>query len=288
MRKRQPPSAINCLNCKVNLAFALANPDQFKQSSAATQKPPTPSQPKKYNKLFMFAILSGVAILACFCLSIVGSSKTKPAPTGQAITQQSSQPNSSPSAQSAEQMTVIPTLTRQPTFTPQSTNPPMPTSTPVPTKPPAPTPTTEPKKVGLLPGLQPADVKVNLENRQFKCSSAEMSADKTYYVWTCKRDSSAYQMTAIFYGRTLLTVDYINCAVVQFGQADDGIASPFLGFMATMPYDGAEPQRARTWVEQTLPTIKQSGDVREATFGGVKHRLFGIPTARNLQIGDLR
>ena len=52
-------------------------------------------------------------------------------------------------------------------------------------------------------------------------------------------------------------------------------------------YDGADPQNARNWVGVTLPTITKSGDVREATFGGVKFLLYGIPSARFLEFGDV-
>jgi hypothetical protein len=37
----------------------------------------------------------------------------------------------------------------------------------------------------------------------------------------------------------------------------------------------------------TLLAITTSGDVREVTFGGMKFLLYGIPTARVLEFGDL-
>lgn len=76
--------------------------------------------------------------------------------------------------------------------------------------------------------------------------------------------------------------------MLQFGDPDDDLAASVLGFLATVPYDGAEPERARAWVEETLPTIKAAGDVRTATFGGVPFRLYGPPTARILEIGTLQ
>ena len=38
--KVNPANATNCQNCKVNLAFALANPDEFKKPSASVQESP--------------------------------------------------------------------------------------------------------------------------------------------------------------------------------------------------------------------------------------------------------
>ena len=139
---------------------------------------------------------------------------------------------------------------------------------------------------GLIPGLMAADIKVNLQNRDFTCTTAEKG--ELYYSWACTNETVYYYLRVDYYGRTLGTIDYINVSALQFtSEPMDELVAPFLGFMATMPYDGAEPDAARTWVEQTLPTLKGKGDVREKTFGGVSYRFFGIPTARTLQIGNL-
>jgi hypothetical protein len=165
---------------------------------------------------------------------------------------------------------------------------PDPTDTSSPTK--VPTQTRTPlaiSETGLLPGLQPADVKFNLQNRQFNCELAFMPTDTDpYSSWECQRKNAQYYMSVEIWSKSLDSVDLIVSSVVQFRKADDGLATDFLGFMATMPFDGAEPQEARTWVGETLPTITANGDVREATFGGIKFRLYGIPTARFLDIGE--
>ena len=164
-----------------------------------------------------------------------------------------------------------------------ATETPRPTDLPthVPTEIPSPT-----KITGLLPGLQPADVKVNLEDRQFTCSSVNQG--ELYFSWICKRTGANYELNVQIYGRTLLTVDYIVAMALQFGDPSDEVAAAFLGFMATMPYDGAHQEEARAWVEEALPTLRGQGDLRKKTFGGVEYQLFGIPTARTLKIGDLK
>lgn len=151
---------------------------------------------------------------------------------------------------------------------------------------PLPLPIASKKTTALLPGLQPADVKVNLENLAFTCS--DVQENKPYFIWTCKRETAQVQLRADIYGQSILSLDYINAAVMQSTLPNDDRATSFLGFIASMPYDGAEPDNARAWVEKTLPTITQSGDVRTATFGGVKYELFGIPTARVLRLGSLQ
>jgi len=176
----------------------------------------------------------------------------------------------------------IPIITQIPN-TPESTNTPELTNTPSATDTAVVTPI-----VGILPGLQPADVKINLEDRQFTCDLIFGPTDSDpYYKWECRSESANYVMLVEIWSKSLFTVDLIQSSIVQFGTPDDELAANFLGFMATMPFDGADPQSARNWVEVTLPTITTSGDVRNATFGGVNFRLYGIPSARFLEFGKV-
>ncbi len=156
-------------------------------------------------------------------------------------------------------------------------------STISPTNTPEPTQTKE--TPALLPGLNTADVTVSLQQRGFTCGSVENG--QYYFVRTCKKDTVDYSLHVDIYGRELFKVDYIELSVLQFTHPDMKFTASFLGFMATSPYDGALQQEARDWVESTLPTLKGQGDVREKVFAGVNYRLFGLPTAITLQMGDL-
>lgn len=143
-------------------------------------------------------------------------------------------------------------------------------------------------KTTTIPGLAPADVTVNLEQRGFDCASAEPTSSGDYFVWRCKRADPVlgYESMVEVWGRTLQSVDYIDAAVFNL-QGDDTAAKFVLGFIATMPYDGAMPAAARQWVENTMPTISGIGDVKVADFGGVAFQLYGPATARNLEIGTI-
>ena len=170
--------------------------------------------------------------------------------------------------------TPIPPTQIPPTFTP---SPIPPTFTPEPTA-------TE-ESTALLPGLKPANVTVKLEQRGFTCDSLEQV--QIYYARTCTKDSVDYSLRVDIYGREAFAVDLIESSVLQFANPDKEFAASFLGFMATMPYDGAVQEEARNWVETTLPSLTGQGDVREKVFAGVKYRLYGIPTAFTLETGDL-
>ena len=170
--------------------------------------------------------------------------------------------------------TPIPPTQIPPTFTP---SPIPPTFTPEPTA-------TE-ESTALLPGLKPANVTVNLKQRGFTCDPVEQV--QPYYITTCTKVSVDYSLRVDIWGREAIAVDWIESSVLQFANPDKEFAASFLGFMATMPYDGAVQEEARNWVETTLPNLTGQGDVREKVFAGVKYRLSGIPTAFTLEMGDL-
>jgi hypothetical protein len=76
--------------------------------------------------------------------------------------------------------------------------------------------------------------------------------------------------------------------VRQNGNPDNKVATELLSFVATLPYDGASPEDARQWVENTIPTLSaKPDDAQEAVFGGVKFVLSGPPTALTLEMGEL-
>ena len=161
-----------------------------------------------------------------------------------------------------------------------------PTLTPSPIPPTfTPEPTATEESTALLPGLKPANVTVNLKQRRFTCDPVEQV--QPYYITTCTKDSVDYSLRVDIYGREAFAVDLIESSVLQFANPDKEFAASFLGFMATMPYDGAVQEEARNWVETTLPNLTGQGDVREKVFAGVKYRLYGIPTAFTLEMGDL-
>jgi len=161
------------------------------------------------------------------------------------------------------------------------TSTPVDTPTKSPTKTPAPTATRVPK--GLLPGLLPADVTVNLENQGMECGGVEKL--QLYYVRTCTKSNSSVLLRVDVYGRQAFSVDLIEASAIQFDSASNSLAEDFLGFVSTMPYDGAMPAEARAWIETSLPLSSVEGV--KTTFAGVRFALYGSPEATTLEIGDM-
>lgn len=239
------------------------------------------------NKKLVLVILGGI-LLACVVLCALVYLLPTPEPTPVAI-----EPTE---ALATETSTQIPADTPAPTATPVDTfTPELPTPTSVPTDAPLP-PTdrpepanTVPPKPSGLPGLTQADVKLNLEDRGFTCS--ELDSDEqggvTYYFRDCIKESETVRLAISTLSRSIVVVDTIEASATFFdGQGDDQLAADFLGFMATMPYEGSEPEQARTWVGETISKV-DTGREEIAEFGGVKMRLVGPVTSRILSMGDI-
>ena len=165
------------------------------------------------------------------------------------------------------------------TFTAMPTNSPLPLETLTPL---ASTPNSE--AIGQLPGLSPVNVTVGLEGQKFTCTAVKKVGG--YYERTCLKGlPSETLFQVVISGREPFIVDFIQTSIRQAGNPDPKIATELLSFMATLSYDGAIPEDARTWVESTIPAL--SGDAQETTFSGVKYVLSGPPQALVLEMGEL-
>ena len=182
----------------------------------------------------------------------------------------------SPSSTQTSQLTVTAAKPTKTTDIPKPTN----------TKEPSPT-----ARIPGIPGIMPADVTLNLKQRNFTCTNVkEVQAEGfgTWYLWTCDRDERPIMnMHVETMSRTISAVDTIEATILQYYEPNDEAAALFLGYMATFAFiDNPDLQQStKTWVEQTLPTIHE-GCV-EKTINGIYFRLCGPPTARWIEIGNM-
>ncbi|HEX9384917.1 MAG TPA: hypothetical protein VF918_01245 [Anaerolineales bacterium] len=168
------------------------------------------------------------------------------------------------------------------TFTAAPVNSPAPSEASQPTL--APTPNSE--VMGQLPGLSPVNVTVSLEGQKFTCTAVKKVT--VYYERTCLRGLPSVNLIQIVIsGRETSIVDFIEISILQNENPENKTAHEVLGFIAAMPYDGADPEEARAWVESTIPAVSgKSGGTQEAVFGDVKYVLRGSVTALSLEIGE--
>jgi hypothetical protein len=151
----------------------------------------------------------------------------------------------------------------------------------------APTPSPDAKPTGRLPGLSPRNVTVSLEAQQFTCT--EVKKGTVYYERSCTRGVPGVQVFQVLIsGREPFVVDLIEASILQYEDPDPEIATSILGSIAALPYETATPEDARSWVENTIPTLSDDpADTQEKVFGRVKFVLHGPPTKITLEIGEL-
>lgn len=162
-----------------------------------------------------------------------------------------------------------------------------PASSPVPSEVSTPTLAPNPEIMGQLPGLSPVNVTVGLEGQKFTCTAVKKGT--VYYERTCTRGLPSVNLIQVLIsGREPSIVDFIEVSVLQNENPENKTAYEVLGFIATMPYDGATPEEARAWVESTISAVSgKPGGTQETVFGGVKYVLRGSVTALTLEMGEL-
>ena len=133
-----------------------------------------------------------------------------------------------------------------------------------------------------IPGLTPQDVYLSLENRGFRCSEPEVMGTENVVRWTCERQEAK--------GRYLVEIDSEDANSVRLLKAwvisheparTDELAGDFLGYVARVPYEGAQPEEAKAWVEHSV------GSKASAKFGGVSYTLAAKAGRRFLKLEKL-
>jgi hypothetical protein len=124
------------------------------------------------------------------------------------------------------------------------------------------------------------DVYGNLENEGFTCEGPDpIGGDEVW--WTCElSDLSADYMVEIW-GPDADSVRLVEATVLNFDPSTTNeTAADFLGYVATVPYKGSNPEEAQLWVEENADTTRPVS----TTIGGVEYVLSGSGESRILEI----
>jgi len=76
------------------------------------------------------------------------------------------------------------------------------------------------------------------------------AAKGNVYVWSCVQDLGTVLLEAEAYSYAGVRVDIVRAEIS--GYFDIKSAVQFLGFVATLPYDGSDPDKARLWVAENI------------------------------------
>ena len=148
---------------------------------------------------------------------------------------------------------------------------------------PKPEPKSKPKpEPSNIPGLTPQDVYLSLENRGFTCSEPEVMGHENDVRWTCERQDAKGRYLVEINSKDANSVRLLKAWVISRKRARaDALAQDFLGYVARVPYEGAQPEEAEAWVEQSV------GSKASAEFGGVSYTLAAKADTRFLKLEKL-
>ena len=125
-----------------------------------------------------------------------------------------------------------------------------------------------------LSGLHASDLTKGFRERGLTCKDPVLEKDFWHYV--CESLTPLVQYRGEFYAKVPGRVEYIRVLVAQSGAAKIEVAAPLLAFLANLRYEGADPDKARAWVEQAIAApgqtefgiakFKVSGDLTRLVF----------------------
>jgi len=125
-----------------------------------------------------------------------------------------------------------------------------------------------------LVGLHASDLTKGFRERGLACKDAVLERETWHYV--CESSTPLVQYRGEFYAKVPGRVEYIRVLIAQSGAAKVEVAAPLLAFLANQRYEGADPDKARAWVEKAIAApgqtefgiakFKVSGDLTRLVF----------------------
>jgi len=126
-----------------------------------------------------------------------------------------------------------------------------------------------------IPGLFASDVRDLVQKRGLSCQGPRQ--ERKTNVWTCEGRTPLVTYHVEMYGSAPGRIEYLTASVEQV-QPNDEHAATFLSAVAGVTYQGAEPARAKEWVQKTMAAGGTT------MFGPASYKLRGEPRRRTLDI----
>ncbi len=125
-----------------------------------------------------------------------------------------------------------------------------------------------------LVGLHASDLTKGFRERGLTCKDSVLEKDTWH--WVCESSTPLVRYRGEFYAKAPGRIEYIRVLVAQTGDAKIELAAPLLAFVANQGYEGADPDKARAWVEAHVASpgrtdigianLKLSGDLSRLVF----------------------
>lgn len=123
-----------------------------------------------------------------------------------------------------------------------------------------------------IPGLTAADIKLNFKDLGFACKGPDIfDADDEYNVsWSCEEKTTGHWYYVDWFGRNATNIGAVSATAQDYlSKTPTAEMREFLGYVASLPYDGADPADAKSWVEK-LAAQSNDGSLGQKTIGGVE------------------
>lgn len=169
------------------------------------------------------------------------------------------------------------------------------TATPEPTPDPTPEPTATPEPtpafgdLPVVPGLVCENIWVNFEQDWGIEQTASNDSSDYYDSYSSGIFVDSGELSYSFYCSPDALEGYSKVVShVEFFAAstDPSVVELFLGYAATIPYDGADPQAARDWVQTGLSDLSgaDAGTTLTASFGSANFELTSMSSGAMLTV----
>jgi hypothetical protein len=117
-----------------------------------------------------------------------------------------------------------------------------------------------------IPGLEPIDIYVSLQNRGFK---TEKRLSTKYSFWYSKSSAAGIDYNVTTYTENdVNSVVSVTATAMLNGEEEKDIVAvlSFLQFIASAPYKNADPQKAIKWVETNFNKDKVNININDVTY----------------------
>ena len=147
----------------------------------------------------------------------------------------------------------------------------------------------------VIPGLIAADIKLNLVKWGLKGASPKRTngSDEASYSSSSVDSDTGAELTYFFVTDSALHVKYATFSSLNLSAISEerfhGVAAGYLGYCATVPFEGAEPESCKQWVEDNIAKCNEAGKIEKTKVGNVEFSFYGTGTsARYLDIKAIK
>ena len=131
-----------------------------------------------------------------------------------------------------------------------------------------------------IPGLEVYDVQGNLEDEGFECEKSTYSDETLKTMWLCELDEGEKSYSVEIWARDSFNVYAVEANGLNYTETTNTAAlGDFMSFIATLPYEGSNPQESSEWVKENLEqhdVTHIQGDVSFTIYGEGRAKILSI------------